>query len=153
MQLFAEGKAAFLGNLCPSLDGNPSILDIYANRDFLTVFPHHFLQKGRVLHRRCPQNHTEYACIQIGLDDFLGTDAAADLNQKPAFGYNRADGFQIGRTAVLRALQINHMEIFRPYRRKGARHCRRILAVYRFLCIIALHQTYRTAVNQINRRK
>ena len=139
-----------IGHIRPALRGDHAILRIDCDHDPAGEFARHILHEIGVFQRGGAHHHPRYAQIEPPLHRLARADAAAELDMA---GESLED--RLHRAAVLRlpgetAVQIDHVQMFRPRRREQQRLRGGIVAVHRGARHIAFGQAHDLAGFEIN---
>ena len=132
------------------MDGHIAILGIHANGDPVAVFFQHPGGKVKIRHRHAAQDAAAHAEGEVFFNALLGADAAAHLNIQAALLCQRGNGIVVGKSAVLRAVQIDDVQVFCPRSQKLPRLCAGVLAVDGHAVIVTLGQAHHLAAAQVN---
>ena len=132
------------------MDGHIAVLGIHAHGDPVAVFLQHPGGKRKVRHRHAAQDAAPHAEGKIVFNAFLGADASAHLDIQPALFGQCGNGVVIGKGAVLRAVQIDDVEVLCACGQELPCLGTGILAVYGHAAVVALGQAHHLAAAQIN---
>ena len=119
----------------------------------MAVFFQHPGCEVKIRHGHTAKDAAAHAEGKVLLDPLLGADAAAHLDVQAALLCQRGNGVIIGKGAVLRAVQIDDVEVLGTRREELPRLCAGILAVDGHAVVVALRQPDDLAAPQVNGRK
>jgi hypothetical protein len=96
----------------PAVRGDLAVLRVQPDDDVASERAARVLQEAWILHRRSADDDVRQAVVQIALDGFQVTDAAAQLHGNLAAHLveDRADRVAVPRLAGKRAVQIDQMQ-------------------------------------------